>query len=42
LIRRLLLIALRWTAYQIGYGLEMGRAEAASKIRPASLKGLVG
>ena len=41
MIRRILLVALRWTAFQIGYGLEMGRAEAANKIRPATLGGLV-
>jgi hypothetical protein len=41
MIRRLLLVALRWTSYNVGYGLRMGWEEAGSKIRPASLKGLV-
>ena len=40
MIRKLLLVALRWTAFQIGYGLEMGRAEASGRIRPATLGGL--
>ena len=42
ILRRALLVALRWTAYQIGYGLCMGWTEAQGRMRPASLSGLAG